>query len=48
MGVPKHYSTFSFGLDVSASSEDCRSVRIKAHEVKKIVASLLFRRNCAI
>ena len=32
----------------SAFEEDCRSVRVEAHEVRKIETSLLFRRNCAI
>ena len=32
----------------SASNEDCRLVRDKAHEVRKIATSLLFRRNCAV
>ena len=46
--------TFSFGLNwssatrLSPSDEDCRSVRVKAHEVRKISMSLLFKRNCAI
>ena len=34
--------------DGSASDEDCRSVRGKAVKVRKIVISLLFRRNLCI
>ena len=32
----------------SASDEDCRVVRVKAHKVRKIVTLLLFKKNCAI
>ena len=28
--------------------EDCRSVGVKAHKVRKIATSLLFRRDCAV
>ena len=32
----------------SASDEDCRLVKVKAHKDRKIATSLLFRRKCAI
>ena len=31
-----------------ASEEDCRSLRVRAHEVRKEVTPLLFKRNCAV
>ena len=33
---------------VSVSEEDCRSLRVRAHEVRKVATSLLFKRNCAV
>ena len=32
----------------SVSEEDCCSLRIRAHEVRKVVMSLLFKRNCMV
>ena len=32
----------------SASEEDCRALRVRAHEVRKVATSLLFERNCAV
>ena len=32
----------------SASEEDCRSLRVRAHEVRKVAMSLLFKGNCAV
>ena len=32
----------------SASVEDCRSLRVRAHEVRKVTSSLLFRRNSVV
>ena len=32
----------------SASEEDCWSLRVRAHEDRKIATSLLFKRNCAV
>ena len=32
----------------SASEEDCRSLRVRAREVRKVATSLLFKRNCAV
>ena len=32
----------------SALEEDCRSFQVRAHEVRKVVTSLLFKRNCTV
>ena len=32
----------------STSEEDCRSLRVRAYEVRKVATSLLFKRNCAV
>ena len=32
----------------STLEEDCRSLRVRAHEVRKVVTCLLFKRNCAV
>ena len=32
----------------SALEEDCRSLRVRAHEVRKVAMSLLFERNCTV
>ena len=32
----------------SASEEDCHLLRVRAHEVRKVAASLLFKRNCVV
>ena len=32
----------------SASEEDCCALRVRAHEVRKVATSLLFKRNCAV
>ena len=32
----------------SASAEDCRDLWVREHEVRKVVTSLLFRRNCVV
>ena len=32
----------------SASEEDCRSLRVRAPEVRKVATSLLFKRNCVV
>ena len=32
----------------SASEEDCQSLRVRAHEVRKVVMSLLFKRDCVV
>ena len=32
----------------SASEEDCREFKVRAHEVRKVATSLLFRRNCLV
>ena len=37
-----------FLAHASASEEDCHSLRVRAHEVRKVATSLLFKRNCAI
>ena len=34
--------------DASASVEDCRSLRVRAREIRKVVTSLLFKRNCVV
>ena len=31
-----------------ASEEDCCSLRVSAHKVRKVATSLLFKRNCAV
>ena len=31
-----------------ASEEDCRSLRVRAHEVRKVATSLLSKRNCTV
>ena len=33
---------------VSASEEDCRSLKVRTHEVRKVAISLLFKRNCVV
>ena len=40
-------SVISFAYS-SVSEEDCRALRVRAHEVKKVATSLLFKRNCAV
>ena len=49
------HNTISFRLlsvismaRASASEEDCRSLRVSSHEVRKLVTFLLFKRNCAV
>ena len=49
------HNTISFWLrsvismaHASASEEGCHSLRIRAHEVRKVATSLLFKRNCAV
>ena len=32
----------------SASEEDCRSLKVSAHEVRSVAMSLLFKRNCMV
>ena len=32
----------------SALEEDCPSLKVRAHEVRKVATSLLFKRNCAV
>ena len=32
----------------SASEKDCRSLRVRACEVRKVATSSLFKRNCAV
>ena len=32
----------------SASEEDCWSLRVRAHEVRKVATFLIFKRNCAV
>ena len=32
----------------SPSEEDCRSLRVRTHEVRKVATSLLFKRNCEV
>ena len=46
---------FPFGLcyvismtHASASEEDCRSLRVRAREARKVATSLTFRRNFAV
>ena len=48
-------NTFSFWLrsvisfaHASALEEDCRSLRVRAHEVRKVATSLLFKKNCMV
>ena len=48
-------NTISFWLHLvismahaSASEEDCRALRVRAHKVRKVAMSLLFKRNCAV
>ena len=33
---------------LSATNENCKAVKVKAHEVQKIGTSLLFRKNCRV
>ena len=49
------HDTISFWLHsvitlahASALEEDCRSLRVTAHKVRKVLTSLLFKRNCAV
>ena len=32
----------------STSKEDCHALRVKVHQVRKVVTSLLFKRNCVV
>ena len=48
-------NTISFWLQsvtslarASASEEDCRSLWVRAHKVRKVVTSFLFKRNCTV
>ena len=53
--MPQNTISFSFWISLVinhayafASEEDCRLLRVKAHEILKVAASLLFRKNGTI